>query len=121
MYIGNAFISQYIQMSIFPKIIMGVCIWLFAIIMINKYAPADTENVPVISKKERKKRKIVSYIIATIMIIAGEFVQNQIISNILIFGVLFQTITITRIAYKLTKNKYGYEEYWKQQNIANGV
>ncbi len=85
--------------------------------MIHIYAPADTEDVPVISKKERRKRKIFSYIIVTIMVIIGCIIKNNIISNILLIGVLFQTITITRFAYKLTNNKYGYEEYLNNQDI----
>ena len=34
-----------------------------------------------------------------------------IISNMIIFGYFTQTCMITRVAYKLTKNKYGYEVY----------
>ena len=33
------------------------------------------------------------------------------ISNILIFGHLIQSMMITRLAYILTRNKYGYEVY----------
>ena len=33
---------------------------------------------------------------------------------ILILGVFLQTLSITKIAYKLTKNKYGYEVYGMQ-------
>ena len=33
------------------------------------------------------------------------------VSNIIIFGYIIQTIMITPVAYKLTKNKYGYEVY----------
>lgn len=117
MYTGNAFISQHLDIDFIPKIIIAVCIWIFAIFMIYLYAPADTEDVPVISKKERKKRKIFSYVIATIMIVTGCCVQNNTVSNILIIGVFLQTITITRFAYKLTRSKYGYEEYLKNKNI----
>ena len=85
--------------------------------MIYKYAPADTEDVPVISKKERKKRKIISYIIASLMVVAGCAIPNRFISNILLLGVLMQTVTITRVAYKLTRNKYGYEEYYKNKSV----
>ena len=116
MYTGNAFISQFAVISIHYKIILACFIWLFAIIMIYKYAPADTEDVPVISKRERKKRRNISYLIVTIMLITSCLVPNNMISNILLFGALFQTITITRVAYKITRNKYGYEEYWKNKN-----
>ena len=117
MYTGNAFISQYIQLNLTQKIVFSLVLWLFAIIMIYKYAPADTEDVPVVSKKERKKRKILSYVIVTITIIMGCLVQNNVISNILIFGTLLQTVSITRIAYKITNNRYGYEVYLESKNV----
>ena len=118
MYIGNAFISQFAIIPTLYKIIFAVCVFVFAVAMIYKYAPADTEDVPVISKKERKKRKYISYVIATVMVVVGCLVPNNMISNILLFGVLLQTVTITRVAYKLTRNKYGYEEYLKNKNAA---
>ena len=37
--------------------------------------------------------------------------KNNEISSILILGYFVQSITITRVAYKLTNNKYGYEVY----------
>ena len=118
MYIGNAFISQFAIIPTLYKIIFAVCVFVFAVAMIYKYAPADTEDVPVISKKERKKRKYISYVIVTVMVVVGCLVPNNMISNILLFGVLLQTVTITRVAYKLTRNKYGYEEYLKNKNAA---
>ncbi len=116
MYTGNAFISQQFTMDFKYKIICAILLWVFAVIMIHIYAPADTEDVPVISKKERKKRKNFSYVIVTIMLIVGCLVKNNIISNMILIGVLLQTISITRFAYKLTNNKYGYEEYLKSEN-----
>ena len=115
MYTGTAFISQMFEMSIVYKAIFAVFLWIFAMSMIYLYAPADTEDVPVISKKERKKRRNISFVIVTIMIIAGVIINYSIVSNILLIGVLLQTFSITRFAYKLTKNKYGYEEYWKNK------
>jgi accessory gene regulator B len=85
--------------------------------MVSIYAPADTENVPILTKKERKTKKILSYVFLTINMIVALFIPNATISNLLIFGSLVQTISITRIAYIVTKNKYGYEEYLKAQEI----
>ena len=79
--------------------------------MIKLYAPADTENVPILRKKDRRKKQILSYIVFTITLIIGAVVKENTISNIIIFGMLFQTLTITKLAYKLTNNKYGYEVY----------
>ena len=42
---------------------------------------------------------------------AAIFIEDSVISNILILSNLFQTITITKPIYKLAKNKYGYEVY----------
>lgn len=112
-YAGVALLSKYIILQPTVKYGMVIAIFLFGMWMIKLYAPADTENVPVISKAERKKRKIASYLILTITLIIAAFIPFPMISNILIFGTLIQTIFITRIAYKLTNNKYGYEEYEK--------
>lgn len=79
--------------------------------MIHLYAPADTENVPILRKKERKQKKVLSYIFFSLGLIASVFIDNNEISNILILGNFVQSIMITRFAYKLTKNKYGHEVY----------
>ena len=60
---------------------------------------------------ERKQKKIVSYIILTVEMISAFFIGDTVISGIIIFGDFIQTLTITRIAYKVTHNKYGHEIY----------
>ena len=79
--------------------------------MVKLYAPADTENVPILRKQERRQKQIASYIILTIEFIIAIFISNTTIVGIIIFGDLIQTLTITRLAYKLTDNKYGHEIY----------
>lgn len=114
MYTGNAFLSQYLVWnSDLIKYITVFLIWAFSMVMIKKYAPADTQNVPILRKKERKIKQILSFIIMTITLALGLVIKNNTISNILIVGTLLQTITITKFIYKLTKNKYGYLEYIK--------
>ena len=113
-YYGNVLLSRFIVLNSIEKYILVALSFLFGILMVSMYAPADTENVPIISKKERKTKKILSYITLIITLGASLLIQNQVYSNILIIGTIIQTITITRLAYKLTNNKYGYEEYAKQ-------
>lgn len=113
-YYGNIIISNMLILDNLQKYLLIALTWTFGILMVSMYAPADTENVPIISKKERKKKKILSYITLTITLLVAAFIPIRIISNILIIGTIIQTISITRIAYKITKNKYGYEEYLKQ-------
>ena len=110
-YCGTVLLSQHIILENITKYILIGIIWIFGMIMIKLYAPADTENVPILSKKDRKKKQQIAYIAYTIGLIAAMLIQNNVISNILIFGNLVQTLTITKFAYRLTKNKYGYEVY----------
>lgn len=115
-YCGNVILSQHIILEQFlMKAILVLAVWIFSMCMIKLYAPADTESVPIISKKTRKFKKIMSYITMTITLVLGLFLPNTTISNILIFGVLIETLAITRFLYMLTKNKYGYEEYLKNE------
>ena len=123
-YIGNAFLSKYIVLEpIYIKFILIGLIWIFSIFMIKFYAPADTEAVPILRKKDRDLKRNMSYITMTITLVIAVFIKDSIISNLLIFGTLIETISITRFVYKITNNKYGYEEYMKkkidaQTNIA---
>ncbi len=110
-YCGTVFLSQNIILEEVTKYILIGIIWIFGMIMIKLYAPADTENVPILSKRDRRRKKIIAYISFTIALIVTIFIQNNTISNILLFGNFVQTLTITKLAYKLTKNKYGYEVY----------
>ena len=110
-YCGVVFLSQYIVLEEVTKYILIGIVWIFGMIMIKLYAPADTENVPILSKKDRKKKRILAYITYSIGLIFAIFIKDNVISNILLFGNLVQTLSITRIAYRLTKNKYGYEVY----------
>ena len=55
------------------------------------------------------------YIFSVFMLILALYIiKLQLMSNILIIGSIFQSISISRLAYKITKNKYGHEVYEKQ-------
>lgn len=110
-YCGIAYFSRLFILEPTIKYILIALTWVFGIIMCKLYAPADTENVPILRKKDRKIKQILSYIILTITLIIGVIVQNNVISNIIILGMLIQSIMISRIAYKITNNKYGHEVY----------
>ena len=113
-YCGNALISK--SLPIIPikyRAISVIAIWIFSMMVISIYAPADTENVPILRKKERAFKKIMSYIVMTVTLIIALLIANKysIISNLLIIGCLINSIFITRPIYKLYHNKYGYEVY----------
>lgn len=112
LFCGPAILAKYLNFpSVEMRYICIVAIWIFAMLMIKLYAPADTENVPILRKKERKQKQILSYIVVTIDTIIAIIIPDLIISNLIIIGILLETITITKIAYRITKNKYGYEIY----------
>lgn len=118
-YCGMTKISCYIIFhNQILKYIIALSVWIFGMIMTHWYAPADTVNVPILRKKERKQKKILSYIFLSVALLAACFIQNDVISNMLIFGHFLQTLTTTRLAYKITKNEYGYEVY-NEQNALN--
>lgn len=111
-YFLTVYMSKYIVFEqVYTKYIIILVEWIFSMIMVKLYAPADTENLPILSEKERKYKKIMSYVTLTITLIVAVVIPNNIISNILMIGTFLQTISITKIAYKLSKNKYGYEVY----------
>lgn len=115
-YIGNAVISQYLLwVNITLKFISVFLIWAFNMVMIKLYAPADTQDVPILRKSERKVKQILSFIIMTMTLGLGLVIKSNTISNLLIVGTFMQTLTITKFMYKLTKNKYGYLEYIKME------
>lgn len=117
-YYGNVLISEYITWTpIYMKYIMILVIFIFSIIMISLYAPADTVNLPILTKKERKTKKILSYIFATITLVASIVIKDNTLSNILLLNVIVESICISRVAYKLTKNEYGYESYLKELKV----
>ena len=110
-YCGIAVLSKYIVLEVITKYILISLIWIFGIWMIKLYAPADTENVPILRKKDRRKKQILSYVALTVGLVVAIFVPNNEITNILIFGNFIQTLCITKFIYKITNNKYGYEVY----------
>ena len=110
-YCGIAYISKFSLFSYNIKYVLTILIWIFGILMCRLYAPADTENVPILRKKERKTKRILSYIVLTITLIIGAVIKNNTISNIIILGMLVQSIMISKLAYRITNNKYGYEVY----------
>ncbi len=113
-YCGNAYLSTIVHLPTYTKIIFIVLNLIIGIIMIHKYAPADTVNLPILTKKERKMKRNLSYIFLAINMIIAILIPSNPVSNILIFGTAIQTFSITKTAYKLTKNEYGYKVYLQE-------
>ena len=112
---GVILISKFLILTDIQRYVLVAISFIFGILMVSLYAPADTEEVPIISKKERKFKKIMSCIMLTATLGISLVIKEQVLSNILIVGSIFQSISISRLAYIITKNKYGHEVYATQQ------
>ena len=109
LFFGNIILSSTIKVKNLD--IIYILILLFNIIVIYFLAPADTEMKPVVSEKQRKKLKIMSYICMMLTIFIGRFIITDIvIRNIFIFGTFIQSITMLPPVYKILKTKYGYRD-----------
>ena len=60
-YCGIVLLSQHVILDDITKYILIGISWIFGMFMIKLYAPADTENVPILSKKDRKPINILKW------------------------------------------------------------
>ena len=117
MYCIPGVLAKYLPIIENYKYISVILLFIFAIIMISIYAPADTINLPILTKKERKAKKILSYITMAISLSVALVIKNTLISSILIYTILLQTIAITKPAYKISKCEYGYSKLKAENNL----
>ena len=85
-YCGVPALSKVIILDGIIKYIAIAMVWIFGMIMIKLYAPADTENVPILKKKDRRRQQIIAYITFTIGLLIAGIINYNIISNIIIFS-----------------------------------
>ena len=115
LYLGPILLAKYlpIQQNYILYIMSGI-VAVFSIFIIIKYAPADTENIPILTKKERKSKKIKACISLIILMAIIIFYPDKLISYMFVYGIFLQNLTVLPIAYKLTNNKHGYEVYTEE-------
>ena len=115
LYLGPVLLAKYlpIQQNYILYIMAGI-VAIFSIFIIIKYAPADTENIPILTKKERKSKKIKACISLVILMSIILFYPDKLIGYMLVYGIFLQNLTVLPISYKLTNNKHGYEVYTEE-------
>lgn len=108
MFIGAPILSKKLIIPFIVKIIIGIC----GIILMYKYAPADTIKAPIIKEKNRNKFKFISTIICIIYTFLYLIINNNTISNIIIFSIWIQIFLILPITYKIFHLSYNnYKNY----------
>lgn len=101
------YVATLINFNIYYKLI----IILFSLIIYYLYSPADTSARPIISKKRRlllKSLTMMIVIIYSLIII----LNNHYIVNIIILALLFQSILISPLFYKIFKLRYNNYLYY---------
>lgn len=108
MFIGGVYICEYVFIPFILKVILA----LICILLIFKYAPADTEKRPIINKKRRKIYKVLSILLSGIFATLIVIFNESLISNYLLLGLVWATIMILPISYKLFDLPYdNYKRY----------
>lgn len=88
-----------------------ILIILVSLIIFYIYAPADTEERPLVDAEERKKMKYKAIITAIVYCLVSLFVKEY-LSNMIILSLMFVGFNTCPIPYKIFKKEYNnYEKY----------
>lgn len=108
LFIGGVYLCRYLVIPLILKVVLST----ICIVLIAKYAPADTEKRPIINKKLRRKYKFISVIISGVFAISIVLLSDKNISNYLLLGMIEATIMLLPITYKIFNLPYdNYKRY----------
>ena len=109
LFIGGVYVSIYLSsIPLYIKIVLG----LLSIIMIIKYAPADTVKRPLINSKKRKRFKIISITKSIIYLLLIIYFDKMQLSGFLLVGLVEAIIMIHPLVYKIFNLPYNnYKNY----------
>lgn len=97
----------------FNNYIVGSC-FILILILLYKYAPADTESHPLLGKKRRDKLKKESVLIGMILMIIALVIKDELWKTLITVAVIFEIINILPITYKILGRSWrNYERYEK--------
>lgn len=82
-------------------------IFCISLIVIVQYAPADVEEKPIGSKKQRRFFLAMSILTLCIYYLISIIIDDKTIGSLFIFSALGEVFTMLPITYKLTNNKRG--------------
>lgn len=108
MFIGGTYLCLGVNFSLTIKVIMSIiCVYL-----LFRYAPADTEKRPIISKKRRNIYKFLSTLLGLIYTFMIIIYSNNVISMFMLIGMVEAVIMVLPISYKILNLSYdNYKNY----------
>ena len=101
-FIGFPIICKHIYLTKYFKVALGLILILF----IYKNSPADTHKRPIVNKNRRLFFKYISTFIAIIFVYSSILINDNFISNCLIFSLFVQSFMIAPSVYKLFNLPY---------------
>ena len=108
LFVGGPLVAKAVTLNITLKAIIGI----ISIILIYMFAPADTKKRPLLNKKKRDYYKIITTINCIILVFISIFINNNMISNLIVLGILYEVIMINPITYKMFNLSYNnYKTY----------
>lgn len=102
---GTVLISQHLKMSNYS---LSVAIYIINLIIISIYAPGDTEEKPILSRRLKRRLKITSLAVMTFLFIAALIAWNFdiVIYNVIIICTLPAVFLLTPIGYRVLRCKH---------------
>lgn len=102
LFLGNVYVSICMPLN---KLLVSL-IFLISLILIYIYAPADTAERPLVSKRLRRNLKIKSLTTVIVFFAICIFIKNNIYINLITFAIFEEALAITPISYKLLGKTY---------------
>ncbi len=107
-FLGGPLLAKIIIINNLLKMILSIT----SVILIYKYAPADTKKRPLIKEKKRNIYKFITTVNCIILNILIIFIKNNIIVNLIILGIYAEVIVVLPKTYKLFNMPYdNYKNY----------
>ena len=106
-FLAIVYSAMYISLSLPVKFI----IFFISLSLIYLYAPADNEERPFVEEKFRKRLRILAVVSTIIMFVFSFIIKDLIISNIIFYSIVIESVLVTPLIYRLMKR--GYRNYEK--------
>lgn len=108
LFIGATYLCKY---TVIPKNVL-LAMYIIAITIIAIYSPADTKKRPLIKFHKRIRFKVLSIFVSICYFAISLKINNNLLTNCLIYGLLLECILILPVTYSLFKMPYNnYKNY----------
>ncbi|WP_254847956.1 MULTISPECIES: accessory gene regulator B family protein [Paenibacillus] len=108
LFVGLPYICSYIMINNYMVLITGM----ISVVLLYRYAPADTDKFPLLGVERRKKLRKASVRTAAILTLIALLCPIHTVKTLMMAGMLLQIISILPVTYKILKRSVrNYEKY----------